>query len=209
MHLECSPQVKDSTQNIGNLYFMQYFHRFGLFIACSFLVIGAPNVWAESVSDALIVCSEESNSLKRLICFDKVVKKLNSYQQGDEVLGEIARAPAPRSAKPVDKIPEQPNAPESANKTDEVDTFGLPKPSESDTFLTDGDLHSVVSEVRQASNRRLHFVLENGQVWEKTEGGATGLPKVGDKIVINRRALSAFYIRREGVNRSFKVKRIN
>ena len=185
---------------------MHNLSRLGLSITFLILASIPLKSEAESVSDALVICSNETNSLKRLVCFDRVVQQLRSYQGGNEAL---LSKPQRTTAPPVSAVPPV-NTPKTpvVNKESAVDSFGLPQPSEDESYLVDGDLYSTIKKVLKPTTRRFQFVLANGQIWEKTEGGDSGLPRVGDKIVIRRQALGAFYLRKENVNRSFQVKRI-
>lgn len=91
----------------------------------------------------------------------------------------------------------------------EIDSFGLKKEVENDTVLVDGELNSVIAEIRVQNNRRTRFVLTNGQVWEKVDSSRVELPDVDDKVVLRSGAMGSFYLRKADRNRSFRVKRIS
>jgi hypothetical protein len=185
---------------------MQIRVRAGI-ITASFIALSSTGMAsAETVSDALLECAEKSNSLTRLVCFDRVVQQLRDYDNLDDVLisREQILTDQARAIQPQPRIEPQADSKES----DSADSFGKPKRSADDTYLVDGELFSTISEIIDERGRRLRFVLANGQVWEKTEGGNAGLPRVGDNIVIRKGALGSFFIRKENVNRSFQVKRI-
>ena len=162
---------------------------------------------AETVSDALLQCANQSNSLQRLVCFDKVVQNLRDYDSVDAVLIPRAQISSNQSGAIEQANKTLPSA-DTSDEPDSVQSFGKPKRSENATYLVDGDLHSTIAEIIEQQGRRLRFVLANDQVWEKTSGGTAGLPRIGDEIIIRRGALGSFFIRKKDANRSFQVKRI-
>jgi hypothetical protein len=166
---------------------------------------------SESVIDELVTCSETKNSLKRLICFDEAVKELKAYD-GKQITNR-SYSPSRTSPKGSSNQKSVPKS-EIIATTEKIEEFGRVKntstgQSRSNTTILNGELHSTIVDLIEMKGRRLKFVLENGQVWEKTEGGKAGLPKVGEKVIIRSESLGAFYLRRAASKRSFKVKRID
>lgn len=166
---------------------------------------------SESVIDELVTCSETKNSLKRLICFDEAVKELKAYD-GKQTTNQ-SNSPSQTSSAASSNPKSVPKS-EIIATTEKIEEFGRVKntstdPSHLNTTILNGELHSSIVDLIEMKGRRLKFVLENGQIWEKTEGGNAGLPKVGEKVIIRSESLGAFYLRRSTSKRSFKVKRID
>lgn len=162
---------------------------------------------AETLSNAVKNCTEEENSLKRLVCFDNVGKKLNGYSGKNE---ELLLAAKPNSniasiVESEDKI----KTPKPQVKNNQVEDFGKPKPSVTSSYIDGDSLVGKVTLVKKLSSKKVIVTLGDGQEWLQTSSEQIGQPKVGDTVVITNGALSAFYMKVEGSKRRIRVKRVN
>ncbi|WP_293646889.1 hypothetical protein [Thiolapillus sp.] len=83
--------------------------------------------------------------------------------------------------------------------------FGLPQKSPAENLH---DISSRISKVETASRGKRILILENGQTWRQV--GSSSQPRLaaGDTIVIEKGALGSFVLKKQGSNRSLRVKRI-
>lgn len=173
-----------------------------LIVAFCAVVSFAPSAQAQPISEALQACSAESNSLKRLVCFDCIVKNMRQYDGLDETVA--TRLPASAPAPKVTAVPRTNN---------EAENFGLKEKAEASfegAQMVDGKLVAMVTSSKQVARNKYQFTLDNGQVWEQTESGVGlgGVPKAGDRVNIKSGMLGAFFISKEGMNKRFRVKRL-
>jgi len=161
------------------------------------------NLWAKDVATALQSCSEEENSLKRLVCFDQIVKNMRQYDGLEQRVASIRNsAPAPTSGKEGVSTASSRN-----NESNSVDSFGAPSTAANDVKMVDGKLMAVLQSVTKLAFDRHRFELANGQIWEQTESKGP-VPKQGDNIIVEKGVLGAFFLRKADSNRRFRVKRI-
>ena len=170
------------------------------FVALLLCVAAAPSQ-AKTISEALKECGRQQNSLKRLVCYDKVVQGLDRYSGADELM----YVPAPLPAQGTSSRPQSDRgsdysvaAPSSADSS-----FGMEnkRPAESQDKI-----YAEIVEIKQNPRKRYILTLSNGHVWNQTDGESLRL-KVGQTIYIERGALGAFYLSKDSANRRIRVKR--
>lgn len=70
----------------------------------------------------------------------------------------------------------------------------------------DSSISSTVSAIKEAAYGELIITLENGQQWRQI--GSDGITlKEDDNVVISRGVFNSFLLKKEGQNRSIRVKR--
>ncbi|MBT0586042.1 hypothetical protein [Alteromonas oceanisediminis] len=180
-------------------------------VATLFLLSGSAIAQQGTLSDAVEKCSKESNSLKRLVCFDNVAKSVRQYAEGDVPLrseamlrarsaGNVAKsdpAPADRSGVvlPTDAAP---------TASSEVQEFGLEHRRDTEKMID--KLYASVVKITTTPRSRKIIELDNGQVWRQNDGSALKID-VGDRVYVERGVLGAFYLGKDSLNRRMKVKR--
>lgn len=171
-------------------------------------VIGQSNaVQAETISEALFKCSKESNSLKRLVCYDRLTQQAKGYTDvelprniatGNVNVPRVSRSQSPETSESPTTIAVQPRTAEQR--------FGLSEKVE----YQDKDLDVLtltLQDIKKDPRNKRSFYLENGQVWKQTDD-ASILIKSGDTAIIEKGLLGAYFLKKEGTNRRVKVKRI-
>ncbi len=162
---------------------------------------------AETLSNALKSCGQVQNSLKRLVCYDKIVNEMNRY--GD--LDQLMSIPAPLSATPSqapaakNNVPQQTQSSAPAKVESAYDDFGLEAQRRSEE-LRNQKMYAKVVKIEKNARKKRIFFLDNGHVWRETEGISLQI-KVGQSIYIERGALGSFHLSRDDVNRRIRVKR--
>jgi len=157
--------------------------------------------------ESLVGCRALADDAQRLSCYDRAVDRAR------EALSPPATASAPTE-------PAERGAAESAPRPQGSDlpaaldegTFGRVE-SHADRTLRDlfglreaDELASEVAGVEKAPNRTFTITLVNGQVWRQKDSTPISL-RVGDRIQIQKGALGAFYLQRQGGGRRIAVKR--
>lgn len=158
---------------------------------------------AETVSEALKNCGQVQNSLKRLVCYDKLVNDMNRYGGLDDLMSLPAPLPANNSASSSSTAPQN-NQGEAARQQDSATSgFGLPQaPAD-----TEEKIYAKVVSIEKDRRDTRTFTLDNGHVWRQTEGNAS-IIKEGDLVYVESGALGSFHMSKDDVNRRFRVKRI-
>lgn len=174
----------------------------GLLVLVTALSSTAFSAQAETISDALLACGNTGNSLKRLVCYDDVVKNINNYTGTQEAISRTV-ALAPRANKNVESqqpVKAEPTPPRTSNSE-----FGL----EHKVSLDDlpDSFAGVVSKVTKSPRGYIIITFDNGSIWQQSDDKDLKI-KVGQEIMIERGMLGAFYAQKEGVNKRMKVKRV-
>lgn len=95
--------------------------------------------------------------------------------------------------------------PEATALEQKKQEFGLPAkvPSQEIDAIT-----STITRVETFSRGKRRITLDNGQVWRQVGGSSRPRLEVGDRIAIERAALGSFLLKKEGSNRSLRVRRV-
>jgi len=166
-----------------------------LFIGLGFL--SASHASADTLGQ-LIKCSKTKDSLVRLVCYDGVVKSLNSSSSVSlpEAVASVAV-----------------NAPEvSTNQTPVVvkseDRFGSEhltdknKPKNKGLAQVSFTIKAAVKTLR----KKWKVTFENGQVWEQTDSEYIKL-SAGNKVELSKGMLGVFYLKKTDQNKKIRIKR--
>ena len=176
-------------------------------LTCSLLLMSSlPQ--AQSISETLSKCGKQGDSLKRLVCYDRLAAQINIPTE-QEVL------PATKATAPVLalKIPSKTSIPPTpvSEKTAEKakigrDNFGM----EHKIRLKDvpDKIYAIISLIKKNAHKNLLLTLDNGQRWKQSGSDSLRL-KVGEQVYVERGAIGSFFLSKEGVNRRMRVKRVN
>lgn len=179
-----------------------------IFISAPFAAKAQSSIQAE-----LLACKAETDSLKRLVCYDKVAKKITP-----ETLETQAKAVVPAQpksiAEPKQVVAVAPTVVESAPKATATptspskaeDTFGNEYKPDREEWLDEVKLE--IAEAKLNSSKKWRVTFTNGQRWQAQETKSNVRFKAGDIVIIKRGAWSAFYMKKEGSNRKVRVKRL-
>ncbi len=140
---------------------------------------------SDSINEAVNQCAQIENSLKRLVCYDKVAGKIDNYQQ--QAFSEV-----PAAAGEADYAPD--------------DAFGMEITAKRKLAKIDS-LVSTVTKKDKNISRELVLTLENGQVWKQL-GDEYFKVDIGDEVTIQRASLGSFLLTVEGKNQRLRVKRL-
>ncbi len=136
-------------------------------------------------------CAKIESDLKRLSCFDKVVKTLN----GDVAIKQTV---AKRVVNTESKI--QTVKPESKSST-----FGLEKKIAKDN---PDEIRSRIEGEFNGWSGKTIFKLQNGQVWKQSGSGHKSHSAMNPEVIIRKGAFGSYRLKVEGINARIYVKRI-
>jgi hypothetical protein len=172
---------------------------------------------AETLSEALLECSKEKNSLKRLVCFDNVTKDVKQYEDGERpafvipgfsLSGNNEQASNARptaSNKNVASAPSSSTAPTPSAEGEDISRLGLPKVVKRD--IDKGEkIYMTVAEARRDKNRKWVLKFENGQEWRQTDTVSIKV-EAGDAIYIERGTFGSFFLSKDDVKKRIRIKR--
>lgn len=161
---------------------------------------------AETIGEALAKCKRIDNSLERLICYDDVVANIRGMQgvssEVSSVAVPVAKQTASSSVEAASSIAKSTSAPKP-NSAAPASDFGLQKKREAES---DGVSATIVS-VSKTALGKYKMTLDNGMVWQQTDS-TIFLPREGDTVTVERGMLGSFYLSKNDLNKTVKVKRI-
>lgn len=156
---------------------------------------------AETLSDALLKCANEKNSLKRLVCYDQLSDSYTQYK--DVPLSTIQRVQTTQSFEP------QPNS-NSGNtaqlepSTSDKEQFGLIKKISAQDKKE--KIYYTVSNIQTDRSKRVTLTMEDGQVWYQTDNVSFSV-KEGEQVYIQRGSLGSYFLSKDDVKKRIRVKR--
>lgn len=165
-------------------------------LVTSLLLLAVQPTVANEFEAQIATCAKISDSLQRLVCYDKVAKR-------------IADKPQDVAIKPVTK----PSAKTSEVKQTKADDSSI---SATELFGNEGKvIKKSVDEViftiktaKQNLRKKWQFVFENGQKWEQRDSDKFAKYQAGEKVIIKRGLMNAFYLKKLDANRTIRVKRV-
>ena len=166
-----------------------------IIIALFSLFIGLASLNAFASTNTALVnglssCMTLSNDEQRLVCFDKLAQSnitLSSTKVSDAVISQSEQ----------DKS-------EAAKKIDEFSKEYLIKKDEERGL---DSITATISNVKQLIRGQWILDLENGQKWQQKDSARIKL-KVGDSIRLQKGAMGAVYLFKEGSRRNIRVMRL-
>lgn len=165
------------------------------------VLISAPTFAAQEINvQALQACSFIENDFNRLLCYDNTV--------AGKPLTKPSEKKTLTPPKPVANITPNVSAPVAAVTASapaaKGDDFGLEH--KEITKDKDENITALVSSVKKAPYGELIISLDNSQEWRQIGSDSLKL-KESDTVVISRGVFNSFLLRKDGQNRSIRVKR--
>jgi len=159
------------------------------------VLLSAPTFAAQEINvQALQACSFIENDFNRLLCYDNTV--------AGKPLTKPSEKKTLTPPKAVTNVSPNVSAPVAA--VSKADDFGLEH--KEITKDKDENITASVSSVRKAPYGELIITLDNDQQWRQIGSDSLKL-KESDTVVISRGVFNSFLLRKDGQNRSIRVKR--
>lgn len=181
-----------------------------LTLALAISLLATPVTYAQSLSGALKECGQQQNSLKRLVCYDRIVNEMDKYSGLDELMNVPAPLPArtgdaARTGNAPANDRQAPPARRAAPPANPTSDFGLPDTKTKQD--TPEKIFSQVASIRKDPYGNRTVTLANGQVWKQQESSNIRLKK-GEDVYVETGVLGSFFLSKESVNKRMRVKRI-
>jgi len=189
----------------------------------------------DETDERIRACGEIENATERMDCFNSVVEDLDEGSDVADATPSVVDAAPAASVSEIAAVSEAAatttapstaagasaaaSATSAASPASEVDDFGLEeqkaaearqKEKEQKAEIEAASVHGTI--VRSEKSGRNHFVvvLDNGQVWEETDGSRRmGLPKVGMPVEVYKGGFGGGYRMKIGNdNRIASVRRL-
>lgn len=151
---------------------------------------------ATNIQESIATCAVEKDSLKRLLCYDEVAKKVATGSM--KVTAPVIAAPAAKSTTSAPK--------KSSEVFDAEESFGAERKYVEEEQVN--ELKFVIKSITKGPRGKIKATFENGQVWQQKDSDKYANFSTGDKVIIKRGVFDAFYMRKIDSNRTIRVKRI-
>ena len=153
------------------------------------VLLSAPTLAAQEKinTQALKACSFIESDFNRLLCYDNIMAgKILAKESVTEKLAPSKTTDIPAVA------------------VTKADDFGLEHKEEHNE--KGNEITAIIISVEEAPYGELIITLDNNQQWRQIGSDSMRL-KAADKVMISRGMFNSFLLRKEGQNRSIRVKR--
>lgn len=175
-------------------------------LAC-LLVMGLPANAAESpLPRSLLDCARETDSLRRLVCYDReVARSAGPPAVAESVASPVAAPAVPPVAPPAPAVAQAPVASATTFGDEQVAALRKEREEATEQSITAG----IVSLKPWRAGANL-ITLDNGQVWRQEESESYFPMKDGDTVRIERGMLGSYHLTlvQEGWKRRTRVSRV-
>jgi hypothetical protein len=171
-------------------------------IALTVLLISPLSIANSMSLPDLRTCTAIKNDIERLTCFDQVMTNLplTETEHVDSTSAPLILIPSKADAALVSS--EKSKLPTSADANFGMETKILQKKrSQVDS------ISAQVDSIEESARGNKTLTLNNQQRWEQAESRPFRI-KVGDTVIILRSAMGSFRIKKQGTNRTIRVRRI-
>lgn len=171
-----------------------------LAIAALSMLLTAPFTQAANLHDELKTCAKLQDSQTRVVCYDNVVNGIDRYTEtANTAKATVTTATTSHSKKKklgIETITDQ--------RADHNDDFGIEHKvvvkAKADKLI------ASVTHAKKSLRGKWIVTLENGQQWKQFDNTKFKL-KAGEKVIIERGALNAFYLGKDDTNKRILIKR--
>lgn len=166
------------------------------------LLLAATTAQAQTIESALKACTQQENSLKRLVCYDNLVKNLNQYHGLNKAVSQTSPHFPSRPMRHKADIAAVTKPDTGSSSTD---GFGMRKQQAASEELD--KITSQATKVTESLRGYLIVTLENGQVWRQIDNESMKI-KQGNTVFVERAALGSFRMGKPNANKRIRVKRV-
>jgi hypothetical protein len=163
---------------------------------------------AQTISNLIVNCGKETDSVKRLVCYDSLAKKIaknppvtQNIKSHVPIKESTASATsAPTSTAETSVTSEN----QSEAMSGAVSRFGMERQIAREE--ADDIIYAHVSSIKKDYYGKLSVELDNSQTWKQSDSNRIRL-EVGERLYIQRGALGSFFMSKDDTNRRVRVKR--
>ena len=171
--------------------------------------LGTFSVQAESISKAIEKCRGTENSLKRLMCYDRMAKSISQYDDIDMQISDVPAIPRANPKPTVSKVPAVRStvaaAPQRMEEQDPEASFGLDKKRTPADEVSEVAL--TIAEVSKGARGKQVITFNDGSQWQQVDNTYLKL-ETGQGVTIEKGLFGAFFLGIDGINKRSKVKRL-
>lgn len=184
--------------------------------ALPLLLLSSLSIASPIDAQALEACTKIANDVNRLACFDQALtsqpltKTDASIDVNKDANIEIETAPIVAvtakqiKTQPLTAAPSEKSEPAAtSNESD----FGLSAKVLLEKSTQTQSISAQVNAIKESVNGYNTFTLSNEQRWKQSESRSYRI-KVGDTVIISRGAMGSFLMKKQGANRTIRVKRL-
>lgn len=191
------------------------------FVAITLLSLVSVTALADKEAEALKKCSQITDRLDRLICYDNLAQKSNADKKTEKAVTKpavkpeanvvkenAAKAPKVAPKKIVVKSEEKTPAVEPTTeqtKAKQTREFGIKEKKKEEELVT--KVFYTVEKLKKDPYGRYKIYFSNKQEWKQAESGYYRL-KTGDRVSIEKGSLGSFWLGQENKKKRIKVKRV-
>ncbi|WP_213995138.1 hypothetical protein [Arsukibacterium sp.] len=152
-------------------------------------------VHANPLADALAECRQQTNALKRLVCYDEITIATTAETSAGPAAASKAAATPARAAEPA----------ATRKAAAPADNFGLEHKKAAKEQAD--QLYLTVQNISYSPRKELIVEFDNGQIWRQNDNSYYDI-KVGERHYIKRGMLNSFTLGNDENNRTIKVRRV-
>tara|TARA_B110000467_G_scaffold156788_1_gene170694 strand:+ start:138 stop:722 length:585 start_codon:yes stop_codon:yes gene_type:complete len=178
----------------------------GLTVIC--FSLQAAGFTGVSLNNSMQTCAKLTDDTQRLFCFDKLVKPVVGLVEKKEI-GVVA-SPVTALTAVIAKKNEIENKPSQTKRTvEQENNFAknhIKKTSEEEAQSINS-IELRISKLKKLIRGEWKISFENGQKWQQKDSDRIKL-KVGDKVILEKGASTAIYLKKIGTKKRIRVKRV-
>lgn len=174
---------------------------------------------APSIKQALTECAQQTNSLQRLVCYDRISAQLQDYaNDAPTTAPKLITAQSTPPVAPHNAMVKAPEAKIEPSPITKSITVPIAKPitepvkdavaSFGKTVATEDSMIATIASVKTGRNNLMTITLDNGQVWLQTKSEDRARLSAQQVVTFEKGFFGAFYLSAEGSNRRVAVKRL-
>jgi hypothetical protein len=188
------------------------FHKSSLILAgliVNLLPLQVSAFSGDSLKDSLNRCAGINNVINRLACFDELAASIaistvdtKALSKSDSTTSVVKNT----NAQTIDDSSQAKEASVNAQQESDFAKEHLKKTSKAREDEVD-HLELTVSKLKKLIRGEWKIYFGNNQIWQQKDTAKIRL-KVGDRVIIEKGAMTAFYLKKVDTNNRIRVKRI-
>ncbi|MDT0595490.1 hypothetical protein [Glaciecola petra] len=187
------------------------FHGFNIGFCLTLLLATTLSftAFAGQKDDEVEKCVSVDNDIARLLCYDTLFGR-GPAKEPKLVNQKTDKPESLASQKPLAPITDKAAPPpkEPLKTTSVEESFGEEQLKKDKVDEGPTEIKATVSTITENSRGLRTFTLVNGQKWREKESSRLKI-KVGQEVTLKKGSFSAYFMKKEGSNRTIRVRRIN
>lgn len=183
--------------------------NFGFCLTLLLTITASSTVFASQKSSEVEKCVSVENDIARLLCYDTLFGRVSANQA--KVVEKTTVMPQEATSQTLllpkaDKVIPPPKKP--VETVSVAEDFGAEQLKKEEVEEGPSEIQATISTIVENSRGLRTFTLANGQKWREKESSRLKV-KEGQEVTIKKGTFSAYFMKKEGSNRTIRVRRIN